>query len=1014
MSLPTAVTQRAEGTGYIGVTGMEFAVQTGFAIRTGFYLTNSGTANVKMTLELDPNAKIYDSYDFYTGTLNGNDDKRIIIPAGSTKFIPFDFYGLKDVSGPQAPFSGPAGTGSYNTEINLSFRSEIDGTKDRTYYAGQPDLGVIRVNLTGYVTGHFGSSAELTPAYPKKFLGVTGQKDSLGVYYHELKWDNPPTGYYFEKYKIEQSTDATQTWSNLTTIDIPRIDFPTTLPASVGGNILGSFYYGTPTGIDGYNTYNHEGLLPDTDYYYRIRGEHYDSAVTSSLISYSDWVYCSGVDSLQQSVSDDVENGLISGSSSLQPGDNPDPKIKLSTAGEGEMIVYFRDGEQNVNLKSKFLEEIGKRGISSDNFLDYYTGVHFILKEGYTLGSSDVNIPALNTGGAVTVNSAGGGLAGQSELKINLYLREKSRIIGKGGGGGTGGITRVTWNANAVGDQNPITFDTRAVFESSTGTDGGTAIQIASSINELRIFLPSVFSIYGGGGGGGGGDRFFAAKAAANVRKILLNQDPDRNLENISVSLQLAGGSVYVASSGGTEGTFKIEDLQGIHTAGFGGGGQGYGISRAGSTKQFSSGQFNYTTINDADIINDGNVFRAGVGRPADLNAKISKGGDGGAFGQFGQKAPSTSFGDELFQTSEAGFDESVKINGREGGRGGIAIYCLNTSYTPLNVLGSLIFQSYDYSPDSISGFIARWDSANNVYSSGTTPAANTDTISSWVAVSKNSNITGDVKIVGGSTKPTFYSGSSGSNVTLRTQYFNYGSVIEFDGNATATIQGIVGASDDNLLNNDITEYDIFYVVYPNSFKGSQNEGRQFTLNRNGDYQRTNGQFSFLKFSNHSSNQNTLSSWTGGNSVIYENTGLGAGKVMNVTAKIGREYFENAFVYNVTASKQGNAFVVKSYINNVLVSEKTFARIQNLQFDIDPILGKYKHVASFCISDLIFYRRQLLTRERNSVYGYLTNRARSVFKSVQLSAGGITKDTPNNSVEDNNGFAGYVLFTPAP
>ena len=41
MSLPTTVTNRAQGNNYVGATGMEFAVQTGFV----FVLTTSPTAD---------------------------------------------------------------------------------------------------------------------------------------------------------------------------------------------------------------------------------------------------------------------------------------------------------------------------------------------------------------------------------------------------------------------------------------------------------------------------------------------------------------------------------------------------------------------------------------------------------------------------------------------------------------------------------------------------------------------------------------------------------------------------------------------------------------------------------------------------------------------------------------------------------------------------------------------------------------------------------------------------------
>ena len=440
MSLPTAVTQRAQGTGYIGVTGMEFAVQTGFGIRTGFYLTNSGTTTVRMTLE--EQGDVIEAYDFISGQLNNDQDKRVSILAGSTKFIPFDFYGLKDASGPLGT-SGPAGTGAYTTQVDLSFVSEIDGTKDRTYYNGQPELGVIRVDLTGYVTGHFGSTNELIPAHPQKFLGITNQKDDSGLYYHDLQWINPPTGYYFEKYHIQRSTNATQTWSDLKYINIGKTEKPITLPPSEGGHFLESFYYGTSTGINGFNTYSDTRLTSNTDYYYRIRGEHYDTS--SNLASYSDWVYCSGADSFEEAVNSDVLTGLVSGSTSLPVGGNPDPTIKLSTADKGALEIYLDNNETNVNLNSRFVYELDKRKINNANFTDYYTGAHFIVSENFIVGSNDSNSPAIDTGEKIEVGSS------PQELNINLYVKDGARIIGHGRRGGYGGFTDVKWDVTGGG-----------------------------------------------------------------------------------------------------------------------------------------------------------------------------------------------------------------------------------------------------------------------------------------------------------------------------------------------------------------------------------------------------------------------------------------------------------------------------------------------------------------------------------------------------------------------------------
>ena len=171
-------------------------------------------------------------------------------------------------------------------------------------------------------------------------------------------------------------------------------------------------------------------------------------------------------------MSNEVLTGLVSGSTNLEPGDNPDPTIKLSTAEKGALEIYLRDGETNVTLSSRFTTEIKNRNINTSNFLDYYTGVHFIIDENYTIGSSKYYggnsvgaQPAISTGTKVEVGS---GLS-KSELEMNLYLREGARIIGLGGQGGTAGLAEVTWNTT---DNKGISFDTR-VGIMGRSLDGG-------------------------------------------------------------------------------------------------------------------------------------------------------------------------------------------------------------------------------------------------------------------------------------------------------------------------------------------------------------------------------------------------------------------------------------------------------------------------------------------------------------------------------------------------------------
>ena len=92
------VTNRAQGNNYVGATGIEFAVQTGFCIRTGFYITNSGSDTMLMSLSTTNN---YEAFEFISGV-----NEEVVITLGSTKLIPFNFKGIKDSSGPSNA-SGP-------------------------------------------------------------------------------------------------------------------------------------------------------------------------------------------------------------------------------------------------------------------------------------------------------------------------------------------------------------------------------------------------------------------------------------------------------------------------------------------------------------------------------------------------------------------------------------------------------------------------------------------------------------------------------------------------------------------------------------------------------------------------------------------------------------------------------------------------------------------------------------------------------------------------------------------
>jgi hypothetical protein len=210
-----------------------------------------------------------------------------------------------------------------------------------------------------------------------------------------------------------------------------------------------------------------------------------------------------------------------------------------------------------------------------------------------------------------------------------------------------------------------------------------------------------------------------------------------------------------------------------------------------------------------------------------------------------------------------------------------------------------------------------------------------------------------------------------------------------------------------NLLSNSTEEFDFFYVVFPNSFES----GRQFNTDEN----RKHRNYVFSKFSNGGNKVHQGIYIKGGDNQvgnIKESTGMPCDVNSAVTSltvetqvKILPSY---AFVYNVTAKKSGSSFLYSVYINNEPIIQNENVELSSLTFDINPILGAYNNQkTSFNISDIVMYNKQLLPKERDSVYLTLSQRAR---KPLQIITGAspITTNTLNNTVEDNSGFAGYI------
>ena len=231
MSLPSTVTSRAEGNSFVANTGMSLTGVTGFGIRTGFYLTNSGNYPIRTELSYSE-APVLGIFDFPSG-------QQFDILAGTTKFIPFEMtFSQDNISGPAVGATGPDINGTWVSSFNLSTRSLQNA---------QPDTdGNIIVGITGQVTGFGGGTGPFTttiPAHPSGFL-VTTDYGTNGKPQQVLRWQHPSSGYYFQRYKIEyagnieDSSVATGVWTGLFNFDINR-----TLTTQGGDLEAGEFQY---------------------------------------------------------------------------------------------------------------------------------------------------------------------------------------------------------------------------------------------------------------------------------------------------------------------------------------------------------------------------------------------------------------------------------------------------------------------------------------------------------------------------------------------------------------------------------------------------------------------------------------------------------------------------------------------------------------------------------------------------------------------------------------------------
>jgi len=391
--------QRPENTAFVSNTGLSTYVVTGFSLRTGFYLTNSGRHSLETRIERNDAFK---AFEFPSGI-----NEPIPIPPGNNAFIPFYFNGMLDnLSGPSAG-TGPFNHGIYTTSLSITSISEADGVADIS--------GPITLGITGYVTGlgvgnPFRGIVDDNPGNPEKFLIKTGIYDTSSGYPRNfLTWRVPESGYYTTRYSIQNSEDN----SNWTGVDYDNVNYRYITDSYAGGTVETNLYTGAMvppsliteagdganlrdplnTGVRQPSSYMHTGFLGfNKDYYYRMRAEL--QGVAGGAGHNSMWVYASGTNDLNQIVSEDVETGLTAGSTTYTQ-----DRIKIPTGPKQPLVIYLDDGETNINLSGKFdealvnrnmVEQVGGEDTTSPAtgiYADNFTGVQYVLRESHLVGA---------------------------------------------------------------------------------------------------------------------------------------------------------------------------------------------------------------------------------------------------------------------------------------------------------------------------------------------------------------------------------------------------------------------------------------------------------------------------------------------------------------------------------------------------------------------------------------------------------------------------------------------------
>lgn len=993
-----SIYNRPNGNQFIPSTGMDFGnVQTGFSIRTGFYLTNSGNNSIYTTIE---RSNEYPAFDFPSGV-----NSAIPIGRGQCKYVEFDFYSIFDTATGPKGSSGPAYSGMYNELLTLSSFSLKNDQTDTS--------GTILMHLTGGVSGH------MTPHHPYRFLVKTGIYSGDGSPMTELRWQHPNLSsgnYFLTQYNIEISNRAPEDpdhseWTGFHNF----VTSNSSAQASIDGYDLFYRKFATPTGFcvtqSGvtYNTGQYDGksLFYNNYYWYRIRSEYTDptsnsyNSITGGglVVDSSEWIYGSGVSDFKFDAPLDVETGLRLSSSSFSASN-----LRCFTGPKSALKIYLKNQESNINTTTKFNNELTRRGLDLATYTSNFTGVQYILPQDYTVGSNNTSVAGLTVERILDGDT--------NETPQVFILNKNSSIYGQGGAGGDGGYTDI--NVTVDNSQKIIRPDIVDFKFSTIGSDGGDAIKIDSNVNLFEIRKHYTARIYGGGGGGGGGDSFILTK--------FIDQNKFANLSNLEDSINLTIEPLEDPSTGetrlmvfsdsrvverGSKGLYEevitrtqdvsidITNIGGRHQGGVGGGGQGFGFSDPGL--DLSTNYLNKKRGGS----------KSGPGISAILtNIKHSPGGNGGIFGRKGSNGKIEN--EENLDAIQFDTTEAADRDGKSGGAAGKAINADGNSNYSVSTLRSklLTVSPNEIIPSDINNLVAWFTTEQNggnvggsdiLESTGPNDAAEAnDSAARWLSRNEPGTIYLDQSSA--ANRPTYLEGRT---------LFNNHETISFEQTSTGpqymTAVGVVGSGK---IEDSIDGFDIFYVIHPSKqFENASFIGENLDLYKTG----------FMKWSTIKDGNHISRFYSKGGKLI-DNIGVdGVDRIIfeDFTCNGKKPLYQSScWVYNVSAKKLGNILNYNIYNNGIKIKEENIRR-NAFSFISQPLIGVSRVNESGLsdigfhgeISEIIIYKRSLTDRERDCLTGYLLNRYMRIY-----AASSIEDFTLSTKIEDTTNFAGFILF----